>query len=67
MQKLRNNAEDEFKEIFKQATLLANEVSGFIVIPRLTAHQSHRSNPGNQNTPEDYYRVLSSFHMSNAS
>jgi hypothetical protein len=57
MQKLRNNAEDEFKEIFKQATLLANEVSAFIVIPRLTAHQRHRSNPGNQNTPEDYYRV----------
>jgi hypothetical protein len=58
MQKLRNNAEDEFKEIFKQATLLANEVSGFIVIPRLTAHQRHRSNPGNQNTPEDLVFTL---------
>lgn len=57
LQNLRTNADNEFKEIFEQATKLGNEVSISIQIPRLTAIQKHRSNPTNLKTPEDFYRV----------
>lgn len=58
LKKLRANAYyEEFKLIFEQATILANELSISIQISRLTAIQKNRSNPMNLKEPEDFYRV----------
>lgn len=52
----RENAEEAFNEIFKQATELAIKIETDIQIPRKTAHQAHRDNY-DIDSPEDYYRL----------
>lgn len=53
---LRNNAENEFNNIFQDASILAKKLDIQIILPRLTKFQKNRTNI-RSNTPEDYFRI----------
>lgn len=56
LEHLRNTAENEFKNIFHDVSILAKKLDVQIVVPRLTKHQQNRINI-QSHTPEDYYRI----------
>jgi uncharacterized membrane protein len=55
VKRIRENAEQEFRNIFKSAENLTESSGAIIQMPRLTGKQTHRCNiPAND--PEEYYR-----------
>lgn len=54
--RIRENAEEKFREIFIAAEKLSNEIGEEIKIPRVTQYQRHRENY-ESNSPEEYYRI----------
>jgi hypothetical protein len=55
VKRIRENAEQEFRNIFKSAENLAETSGAIIQMPRLTGKQTHRCNIS-ANDPEEYYR-----------
>lgn len=56
LEHLRNTAQNEFSNIFQDASILAKKLDIQIVLPRLTKCQKNRIN-FQSNTPEDYFRI----------
>ncbi len=56
---MRDNSDTEFHAIFEEATTLGKTIHGedyCFSMPRVTGHQSQRSNPS-VSSPEAYYRI----------
>ncbi|KAJ8883134.1 hypothetical protein PR048_014974 [Dryococelus australis] len=57
IQKLRNNAKNEFHELFVDVQQIASYLHVNIKVPRITDTQTHRPNPPSSTESETYYRT----------
>ncbi|KAJ8877793.1 hypothetical protein PR048_022250 [Dryococelus australis] len=57
IQKLRNNAENEFNELFVGVQQMSSCLHVNNKVPRITGTQRHRPNPQFSTDPESYYRT----------
>jgi hypothetical protein len=58
LRKVRQNAETEFRNVYKAMTEKAQLVGREVLKPRTCAKQLLRDNPDGCETPETYYRVV---------
>lgn len=58
LRKVRQNAETEFRNVYKATTEKAQPVGREVLKPSTCAKQLLRDNPDGCETPEAYYRVV---------